>query len=231
MLADDRNHGARNGSHAVEGSLFPEHDAPSIEPLAEGIVLLRAFCRDQAPVLLNAVSSVEAVSSFRHMVVPAGHTMSVAMTNAGELGWTTDRGGYRYSPIDPTTQHPWPAIPAVLLDLAQRASAQAGFPGFIPNSCLINRYAVGARLALHQDKNEQDYDHPIVSVSLGLPATFLLGTLRRTDTPRRIRIEHGDVLIWGGPARLVYHGVAPIAQGSHPFTGSFRINITFRRAR
>jgi DNA oxidative demethylase len=224
MRADDRNHG-------VEESLFPEPALPSVEPLAEGVVLLRVFCRDQAPALLDAVSTVEAVSPFRHMVVPAGHTMSVAMTNAGELGWTTDRGGYRYAPADPVRGHPWPSIPAIMLDLAQRAAAQAGFPGFTPNSCLINRYAVGARLSLHQDKNEQDYRHPIVSVSLGLPATFLLGTLRRSDTPRRIRIEHGDVMVWGGSARLIYHGVAPIAQGSHPSTGSFRINLTFRRAR
>jgi alkylated DNA repair protein (DNA oxidative demethylase) len=155
--------------------------------------------------------------------------MSVAMTNSGDLGWITDRTGYRYTTIDPTTGKPWPPMPAPLLQLAQRAAAAAGFSGFTPNACLINRYAPGTRLSLHQDKNEQDYTHPIVSVSLGLPATFLLGTLRRTDTPRRIRIQHGDVLVWGGPARLIYHGVAPIASGTHPLTGSHRINITFRR--
>jgi alkylated DNA repair protein (DNA oxidative demethylase) len=163
------------------------------------------------------------------MVVPSGHTMSVAMTNSGDLGWITDRTGYRYTTIDPTTGKPWPPMPAPLLQLAQRAAAAAGFSGFTPNACLINRYAPGTRLSLHQDKNEQDYTHPIVSVSLGLPATFLLGTLRRTDTPRRIRIEHGDVLVWGGPARLIYHGVAPIAAGAHPLTSSYRINLTFRR--
>ncbi len=231
MRSSNHNHETEGHNPAAEVSLFPELTPPSIESLAEGVTLLRAFCLDQAPALFEAVSSIETTSPFRHMVVPAGHTMSVAMTNAGELGWTTDRTGYRYSPIDPANDRPWPAIPAVLLDLAQSAAAGAGFPGFTPNSCLINRYAIGARLSLHQDKNEQDYGHPIVSVSLGLPATFLLGTLRRTDTPRRIRIEHGDVLVWGGPARLVYHGVAPIAQGGHPLTGPFRINITFRRAR
>ena len=210
-------------------SLWPEFAAPSIEPLAEGVTLLRAFCRDEAPTLLDAIASVASSSPFRQMVVPSGHTMSVAMTNSGDLGWTTDRTGYRYTTTDPATSKPWPPMPEPLLQLAQRAATAAGFPGFTPNACLINRYAPGSRLSLHQDKNEQDYSHPIVSVSLGLPATFLLGSLRRTDTPRRIRIEHGDTLVWGGPARLVYHGVAPIAAGAHPLTGSFRINLTFRR--
>jgi DNA oxidative demethylase len=212
----------------ISDSLWPELAQPSIEPLAEGVTLLRAFCHDEAPALLNTIASVAASSPFRQMVVPSGHTMSVAMTNSGDLGWTTDRTGYRYTALDPTTGKPWPPMPAPLLHLAQRAAGTAGFSGFTPNACLVNRYAPGARLSLHQDKNEQDYSHPIVSVSLGLPATFLLGTLRRSDTPRRIRIQHGDVLVWGGPARLIYHGVAPIAAGTHPLTGSLRINLTFR---
>ena len=210
-------------------TLWPELSAPSTERPAEGVTLLRAFCREEAPALLASIADVEAVSPFRQMVVPSGHTMSVAMTNAGDLGWTTDRTGYRYTAHDPLTGKPWPQMPALLLSLAQHAAAAAGFPAFTPNACLINRYAVGARLSLHQDKNEQDYTHPIVSASLGLPATFLLGTLHRTDTPRRIRIEHGDVLVWGGPARFIYHGVAPISQGTHPLTGPLRINLTFRR--
>lgn len=209
--------------------LFNESSEPSIEPLGEGVTLLRAFCRDQSLALLDSITTVADASPFRQMVVPSGHIMSVAMTNCGDLGWTTDRTGYRYTTHDPTTTEAWPAMPAGLVDLAQRAAATAGFPGFTPNACLINRYAIGARLSLHQDKNEQDYTHPIVSVSLGLPATFLLGTLRRSDTPRRIRIEHGDILAWGGPSRLIYHGVAPIAAGEHPLTGPFRINVTFRR--
>jgi DNA oxidative demethylase len=210
-------------------SLWPDEAAPSIEPLAEGVTLLRAFCHAEAPVLLEAIATIEIASPFRQMVVPSGHTMSVAMTNCGDLGWITDRTGYRYTTHDPLTGKPWPAMPAPLLQLAQNAAHAAGFPDFTPNACLINRYTTGARLSLHQDKNEQDYSHPIVSVSLGLPATFLLGTLRRTDTLRRIRIEHGDVLVWGGPARLIYHGVAPIPTGEHPLTGPFRINLTFRR--
>lgn len=210
-------------------TLWPEAAPPAVDYLAEGVTLLRAFCRDEAGTLLDAITSIEKVSPFRQMTVPGGHTMSVAMTNTGDVGWITDHTGYRYAPVDPTTGNPWPRMPAPLFDLAQRAAASGGFPGFIPNGCLINRYTVKARLSLHQDKNEQDYTHPIVSVSLGLPATFLLGTLRRSDTPRRIRVEDGDVLVWGGPARLIYHGVAPIASGIHPLTGPFRINLTFRR--
>jgi alkylated DNA repair protein (DNA oxidative demethylase) len=210
-------------------TLWPEPEPPVEEHPATGVTLLRAFCREDAPTLYKSITDVEAVSPFRQMIVPSGHTMSVAMTNTGALGWTTDRTGYRYTSVDPVTESPWPAMAPPLLSLAQRAAAAGGFPGFCPNSCLINRYSVGARLSLHQDRNEQDYTQPIVSVSLGLPATFLLGTLRRAETPRRIRIEHGDVLVWGGPARLIFHGVAPIAAGIHPLTGAFRINLTFRR--
>ena len=213
-----------------EATLWPEPSEPSTEYLSEGVTLLRAFCRDEAPALLASIAEIEAVSPFRQMVVPGGHTMSVAMTNTGGLGWTTDRTGYRYSALDPLTGGPWPAMPTLLFSLARRAAAAGGYPDFAPNGCLINRYTVGSRLSLHQDKNERDYSHPIVSVSLGLPATFLLGTLRRTDTPRRIRIEHGDVLVWGGLARLIYHGVAPVRQGIRALTGPFRINLTFRRA-
>lgn len=201
---------------------------PAIDHLAEGITLLRAFCLQQAPDLLAAIATITQSSHFRNMVVPSGHTMSVAMTNCGDLGWITDRTGYRYTAIDPITGKPWPAMPPIFQHLAISAASASGFPHFTSNACLINRYEPGTRLSLHQDKNEKDYTQPIVSVSLGLPATFLLGTLRRSDTPRRIRIEHGDVAVWGGPARLIYHGVAPVAAGNHPLTGSCRINLTFR---
>ena len=210
-------------------TLWSEPLQPSEEILSEGVTLLRAFCRDEAVSLYTVIDAVADTAPFRQMVVPSGHTMSVAMTNTGALGWTTDRTGYRYRALDPLTGLPWPPMDFSLLSLARRAASAGGFPDFIPNSCLINRYSIGTRLSLHQDKDEKDYAHPIVSVSLGLPATFLLGTLRRSDTPRRIRVEHGDVLVWGGPARLIFHGVAPIATGSHPLTGPFRINLTFRR--
>lgn len=210
-------------------SLWENETIPTVEHPVEGVTLLRAFCVQQAPELLEAIKAITQFSPFRNMIVPSGHTMSVAMTNCGSLGWTTDRTGYRYTTLDPLTGKPWPAMPPIFQQLASSAATAGGFPHFTSNACLINRYEPGARLSLHQDKNEQDYTQPIVSVSLGLPATFLLGTLRRTDTPRRIRIEHGDVAVWGGPARLIYHGVAPIAAGSHSLTGECRINLTFRR--
>jgi alkylated DNA repair protein (DNA oxidative demethylase) len=210
------------------GRLWAEPNEPSKEHPAEGVTFLRAFCRDNAPQIYEAIQRVESISPFRQMVVPGGHTMSVAMTNCGELGWTTDRSGYRYTSVDPMTGARWPEMPEILISLGLRAASEGSFHAFQPNGCLINRYAVGSRLSLHQDRNEQDYSQPIVSVSLGLPATFLLGTLRRTDTPRRIRVEHGDVLVWGGPARLLFHGVAPVRSGHHPLTGSYRINLTFR---
>jgi alkylated DNA repair protein (DNA oxidative demethylase) len=156
--------------------------------------------------------------------------MSVAMTNCGEAGWVSDANGYRYDSLDPETGRPWPAIPELFLTLATSAAADAGFPDFLPDACLINRYEPGARLTLHPDRNERDFTQPIVSVSLGLPAVFLFGGLRRKDRPRRIRIENGDVAVWGGPARLAFHGIAPLAAGSDSLAGEYRINLTFRKA-
>jgi alkylated DNA repair protein (DNA oxidative demethylase) len=165
------------------------------------------------------------------MTTPGGHLMSVAMTNCGERGWITDHTGYRYDPIDPRTEAPWPAMPPVLRDLARGAAEQGGFQNFAPDACLVNRYEPGTRLSLHQDKDELDYSAPIVSVSLGLPATFLFGGMARADKPRRYRLVHGDVVVWGGPSRLAYHGVAPLAEGEHALLGRKRINLTFRRTR
>lgn len=165
------------------------------------------------------------------MSTPGGHRMSVAMTNCGRFGWVTDRTGYRYDRIDPESGKPWPPMPPVLVELAQGAAAEAGFSAFAPDACLINRYEPGARMSLHQDKDEADFAAPIVSVSLGLPAIFLFGGLKRSDRPRRFRLEHGDVVVWGGPARLAFHGVAPLADGEHGAMGRRRINLTFRRAR
>jgi alkylated DNA repair protein (DNA oxidative demethylase) len=156
--------------------------------------------------------------------------MSVAMTNCGRAGWVTDRKGYRYTSTDPETGRPWPAIPLIFEDLAMRAAAAAGFTGFAPDACLMNRYEPGTRLSLHRDENERDLTAPIVSVSLGLPAVFLFGGSSRSDRPRRIRLESGDVVVWGGPERLVYHGVAQLADGDDPVTGRCRINLTFRKA-
>ncbi len=202
----------------------------STVPLEEGAVLLRGFAGPQAPALLDEVARIANQAPFRHLVTPGGYTMSVAMTNCGPLGWVSNRTGYRYDPADPDTGAPWPAMPAAFLDLSARAAAEAGFPAYRPDACLINRYVPGAKLGLHQDRDEKDAWAPIVSVSLGLPATFLWGGRRRADQVRRLRLEHGDVAVWGGPARFVYHGVSPLKDGRHPLTGATRINLTFRKA-
>jgi DNA oxidative demethylase len=204
---------------------------PSREAMAEGAVLLRGFARPSEGELIAALRDIGGLAPFRHMVTPGGHSMSVAMTNCGRLGWVTDRSGYRYDTNDPETGKPWPAMPASFRRLAGQAAAQGGFEDFLPDACLINRYQPGARMSLHQDKGEDDFGAPIVSVSLGLPAIFLFGGLKRTDKPRRFRLEHGDVVVWGGPTRLVFHGVAPLADGEHALMGRQRINLTFRKAR
>ena len=207
--------------------LFDEPPTLALEP---GALLLRGFAAGHAGALLQAVDTVAAQAPFRHLVTPGGQRMSVAMTNCGPLGWISDRSGYRYGPTDPLTGLSWPALPAVFSQLARAAAEAAGYPGFAPDACLINRYTPGARLSLHQDRDEASHTHPIVSVSLGLPAVFLWGGARRADKARRLELQHGDVVVWGGPARLHFHGVAPLAEGEHPMTGALRINLTFRKA-
>ncbi len=198
--------------------------------LGPGAVLLRGFALEGEPALLEALDQVVASAPFRHMVTPGGHTMSVAMTNCGALGWVTDRRGYRYDARDPETGRPWPPMPADFANLARNAASAAGFDGFAPDACLINEYVPGARLTLHQDRNERDFAAPIVSVSLGLPAKFLFGGLARSDRPQRIPLAHGDVVVWGGPSRLAFHGVDALKEGSHPLLGPRRINLTLRQA-
>jgi DNA oxidative demethylase len=204
--------------------------AGAAEPLAEGAALLRGFVATDAPGLLRALQLVLAAAPFRHMVTPGGHAMSVAMTNCGRVGWVTDRTGYRYDATDPETGRAWPAMPPLFLDVAARAAMAGGYAGFVPDGCLVNRYVPGARLTLHQDRNERDFAAPIVSVSLGLPAVFLFGGRRRTDRPRRVRLVSGDVVVWGGPSRLAFHGVDKLADGEDELTGRCRINLTFRKA-
>jgi alkylated DNA repair protein (DNA oxidative demethylase) len=203
---------------------------PWREDIVPGAVVLRRFALADMAALLAALESIAAAAPFRHMVTPGGLAMSVAMTNCGPLGWLSDRSGYRYSPVDPASGRPWPAMPEVLTRLAREAAAAAGFAGFAPDACLINRYAPGTRLSLHQDKGEGDFAQPIVSISLGLPATFLFGGPRRADTAARHLLTHGDVVVWGGPARLHFHGVLPVKDGRHPLLGAQRINLTLRKA-
>jgi len=193
--------------------------------------VLRRFALPFERTLAAGVSAVAAAAPFRHMKTPGGYSMSVAMTNCGAYGWVSDPTGYRYSATDPDTSARWPAMPAAFAELATRAAAVAGFADFAPDACLVNRYEPGARLTLHQDKDERDFAAPIVSVSLGVPAVFLFGGLKRRDRPQRVPLEHGDVVVWGGPARLRYHGVAKLETSQHPFAGDARINLTLRRAR
>ena len=214
----------------VRRDLFTESYAQNAHAIAEGATLLHGFAVGAAPPLLQAIEDVVAAAPLRRMITPGGYRMSVAMTNCGAAGWVTDRSGYRYDARDPLTGKPWPAMPGIFSDLARRAASAGGFGNFEPDACLINRYDPGARLTLHQDKNERDYTAPIVSVSLGLPAVFLFGGLRRKDRPQRMRLESGDVAVWGGPTRLAYHGVAPLADGDDPLTGHCRYNLTFRTA-
>jgi len=211
-------------------SLFDSDSLPSSrEQLEEGAVLLRGFAAAEAPLLVEEVARIAQGAAFRHLVTPGGYTMSVAMTNCGRVGWVSDQTGYRYDPKDPQTGSPWPAMPAAFLNIAAHAAAEAGFAHYEPDACLINRYMAGAKLSLHQDRDEKDAWAPIVSVSLGLPAVFLWGGKRRSDPVRRLPLESGDIAVWGGPARFVYHGVAPLREGLHPLTGTARINLTFRK--
>jgi alkylated DNA repair protein (DNA oxidative demethylase) len=202
----------------------------ALERIAEDAVLLPGAACDQAAALLAALQPVIAAAPWRHMVTPGGLRMSVAMTNCGQVGWVSDRRGYRYDGIDPDSGRRWPPMPGALRQLAVQTAALAGFAGFDPDACLVNRYLPGTRLSLHQDRDEQELRAPVVSVSLGLPATFLFGGLRRADPAQRIALVHGDVVVWGGRQRLAFHGVTPLADSEHALTGRCRINLTFRKA-
>lgn len=193
-------------------------------------MLLRGYALPVADALWRDILHVTRQSPPRQVFTPGGRAMSVRLTNCGEVGWVSDRRGYRYESRDPETGEPWPLMPASFLALARAAAAEAGFADFTPDACLINRYAPGARMSLHQDRDEDDFSQPIVSVSLGLPAIFEFGGLRRDERPLRCPLTHGDVVVWGGPARLRFHGIRPVAAGSHPMTGDARFNLTFRRA-
>jgi alkylated DNA repair protein (DNA oxidative demethylase) len=203
---------------------------PDMESLAPGAMLLRGRASPDAVALMADLQAVLDQAPLRRMITPGGFRMSVAMSNCGALGWVSDRTGYRYDAVDPNSGYRWPSMPASFLRLARLAAAESGFSGFEPDACLVNRYEPGARLTLHQDRNERDFSQPIVSVSLGLPAVFVFGGPKRSDTPVRVPLMHGDVVVWGGPARLHYHGVLALRQGHHLLTGDCRFNLTLRRA-
>lgn len=208
----------------------PVEQAGRTDRMGPSAYILRQFALPYVDELLPAIAHIDAAAPFRNMVTPGGFSMSVALTNCGALGWTTDRRGYRYTGIDPDSQRPWPAMPASFSQLARAAALAAGFEGFEPDACLINRYLPGSRLSLHQDKNERDFNAPIVSVSLGMTATFLFGGHQRTDKPLKVPLYHGDVAVWGGEDRLRYHGVMPLKDAPHAVLGNQRINFTFRKA-
>jgi alkylated DNA repair protein (DNA oxidative demethylase) len=210
--------------------LFGEDAPEERQILTPGACVLRSFACPVAAALLAAIGRIETAAPFRHLLTPGGLRMSVAMTNSGRLGWISDRRGYRYDSCDPLSGKRWPAMPAVFTDLAAAAAAAGGFPDFVPDACLINRYQPGARLTLHQDRDEGHFDAPIVSVSLGLPAVFLFGGDTRAERQQRVPLQHGDVVVWGGAARMRYHGVLPIKDGYHEKVGTLRLNLTFRRA-
>lgn len=210
------------------------HDLFDVEgetlALAPGATVLRGRALAIDAIILAEIERIAATAPFRRMTTPGGFEMSVAMTNCGSVGWVTDRTGYRYDPRDPSTGLPWPAMPKSFVEFAGLAAAEAGFPGFAPDACLINRYEPGARLSLHQDKDERDYGHPVLSVSLGLTAGFQFGGLKRSDRPLRVPLRHGDVVVWGGPSRLAHHGVVALKDGDHPTVGRRRFNLTLRKA-
>ena len=205
-------------------------DEPRRVLLGQGGVVLRRRALPVERELLAAIDEIVAAAPFRRMITPGGFEMSVAMTNCGTAGWVTDRRGYRYDRLDPATGLAWPALPDLFLDLARSAAADAGYPGFAPDACLLNRYEPGTRLSLHQDRNERDFGQPIVSVSLGLPAVFLFGGNQRNDKTLRVPLRHGDIVVWGGPSRLFYHGVLALKDGDHPTLGRQRLNLTLRKA-
>lgn len=222
-----------NVEQGITPDLFAEDCSPrpAQENLNNGPTLLRGLITQDEIAVLEAIESVLAQAPLREVFTPSGLRMSVTMSNCGHVGWISDRHGYRYSAQDPATGNPWPQMPELFRQIAQMAAAQAGFPDFAPDACLINRYATGARMSPHQDKDELDLQAPIVSISLGLPALFLFGGLRRQDKMQKIPLEHGDIVVWGGPVRLAFHGIQTLAAGEHPLLGAQRLNLTFRKAR
>lgn len=183
-----------------------------------------------AAALWADLCAVAAVAPFRHMMTRMGHPVAAAMTNCGALGWTSSARGYAYRTVDPETGRPWPPIPAAWLALAREAAALAGYADYVPDACLVNRYAVGVGMGRHNDDSEQDFSQPIVSVSLGLPTRFAWWGDRPEGRGRDLPVQDGDVLVWGRSARLGFHAVRPVPPGRHPVCGEFRFNLTFRKA-
>lgn len=200
-------------------------------PIAEGAVLLRGWAAVNDAQWLAAVRQVLAQQPFQAAYTASGLPMSVRTSNCGSWGWAASRSGYGYTRSDPDSGRPWPEMPIFLKLQAQALASAAGYLAFDPDVCLINSYELGAKMGLHHDADEKDKAAPIVSVSLGLPCTFVWGGLQRSDPVRSFALEHGDVLVWGGASRMVFHGVRPLRAGQHHLLGAQRWNLTFRMVR
>ena len=205
-------------------------ESPTKQEIIKDVYLLSGFVAPVEREVLTGLASIIQAAPLRQMMTPSGFPMSVTTSNCGQLGWVSDKKGYRYSAVDPVSNTPWPTMPASFLQLAQDAASMAGFANFEPDACLINCYQPGTKMGLHQDKDEQDFTQPIVSVSLGVPAMFQLGGFKRSEKALKLPLYHGDVLVWGGESRLRFHGVMPIKMANHPAFGERRINLTFRKA-
>lgn len=214
---------------ARTADLFPEASAPV---LPAGVTLKVGFLspahqRD----FVQIVRQIEAAAPLAQARTPMGGMTSAAMTNCGAVGWWSDPKGYRYQPLCPGTAAPWPAMPQPFLDLVAAAVADTPWPRFVPDACLINFYAAGAKMGLHQDKDERDFKQPIVTVSLGDDADFLIGGTKRSDKTLAVVVRSGDVLIFGGDSRMRYHGIRKIYPGTSPLDGlNGRFSLTFRKA-
>jgi DNA oxidative demethylase len=194
------------------------------QQLQDDFFLLKRFVESER--LSQDIKHVINQAPLRKLTVPGGKTMSVAMTNCGSVGWISDALSYRYSPTDPTTNLAWPTMPSSFLEIAKKASSLVGFDHFTPDACLINQYSSGAGMGLHQDRDERDLSQPIVSVSIGDSCKFIVGGTQRKDPQRSFTLSDGDVLVWGGRSRLVFHGVRPMPR----LDGVLRFNLTLRKA-
>ncbi len=218
------------GATKAEDIYAPDFDALSIQ-ISPDAVLFKAALKPVASSLLEEIRTISGANPFRQRKTPGGQLMSAAMTNCGAWGWVTDADGYRYSDIEPETGRTWLPIPAVWIQWVNLFCQRAGLGTFNPDACLINRYAPGAGMGLHQDKDEKDLAIPIVSFSLGAPVLFRWGGLNRQEPVSEFLLEHGDVLVWGGADRMRFHGVKKLRRYQHPLTGHYRYNLTFRQSR
>jgi len=198
---------------------------PTHEEIFPGATLMRGLAQAQDGEFLEAMQGVLSAAPLHHATTPTGLPMGVMVSDCG----TPEAFRRRWDPANPAVRQMWPPMPRALLDFSLRCAVRAGFPLFRPDTCHVNRYQAGTKLGLHQDRHECDMSQPIVSVSFGLECVFLLGGLERTDSPKRILLEHGDVIVWGGPSRMRFHGVQPLKPGHHPLTGPYRYNLTFRK--